>query len=143
MNFESKSNGKWFWFNGHSSDDGGVCLRTMSIDESRRIDKITTTSKHKPIRGQLVEIKTVDEAMRDRLSWDYCIVDWKDVCLDGKPLEPNAENKILMMKNNTFASFFLDKIAELNEEYEISRELLEKNSKTSSSGSAEPIAPTA
>jgi len=143
MKFESKNDGKWFWFNGQNADDGGVCLRVMSIDESRRIDKLTTTSKHKPIRGQMVEIKTVDEVLRDRLQWDYCIIGWKDIYLDGKLLEANAVNKSLMMKNNSFASFFLDKISELNDELEVSRELLEKNSETSSSGSVEPIAPIA
>jgi len=143
MNFKSENPGKWFWFNEKDDSDGGVCLRVLSIDESRRIDKITTTKKFKPIRGQVTEIKTVDEDMRDRLVWDYCIVGWKDIYLDGKLLEPNAENKVAMMKSNTFATFFLDKVTELNEEHEVSTELSEKNSKTSSSGSTKQTAKTA
>jgi len=143
MNFSSKNDGKWFWFNGKDDTNGGVCLRVLSIDESRRIDKSTTAKKFKPIRGQVTEIKTVDEDLRDRLIWDYCIVSWKDIYLDGKLLEPNTDNKIAMMKSNTFATFFLDKVSELNEEQEVSTEQLEKNSKTSSSGSTKQTAKTA
>jgi len=139
MNFESKNSGRWFWFDDKSPDSGGLCLRILTVDESRRIDKLTTKSKFKPIRGQMTEIKTVDEELRDRLVWDYCVMDWKGVCLDGKSLEPNTDTKVLMMKNNTFAVFFLDKVSELNDELEMSKELLEKNLETSSSGSVEPI----
>ena len=143
MEFTSENSGKWFWFNGKDESDGGICLRVLSIDESRRIDKVTTTKKFKPIRGQVTEIKTVDDEMRDRLVWDYCIVDWKDIKLDGKELKPSAETKVAMMRSNTFATFFLDKVTELNEDNEISIEQLEKNSKASSSGSTKQTAKTA
>jgi hypothetical protein len=145
MDFSSKqqNEGKWCWFNGHDASDGGLCLRVMSIDESRRISKIVTKSKHKPIKGQVVKIDEVDEELKDRLTWDYCITAWKDVKLDGKLLECNADNKVKMMKHNLFAAFFIDRMAELNDELETTRELQEKNSKTSSSGSAPQIVETA
>jgi len=142
MDFRSENTGKWFWFNEKDDSDGGICLRVLSLDESRRIDKLTTTSKWKPIRGQITEIKTVDDAMRDRLVWDYCIVDWKDIKLDGKELKPTADTKIAMMKSNTFATFFLDKVTELNEANEVSTTLLEKNLEASSSGSTKQTAKT-
>jgi len=142
MDFTSENSGKWFWFNGKDENSGGICLRVLSIDESRRIDKLTTTKKWKPIRGQVTELKTIDEELRDKLVWDYCIVDWKDVKLDGKEVKPTADSKVAMMGSNAFATFFLDKVTELNEDNEISTEQLEKNSKTSSSGSTKQTAKT-
>ena len=142
MNFSSKNAGRWFWFNDKDSNHGGLCIRVLNMDESRRVEKITTTKKFKPVRGQPIEVRIVDEEMRDRLVWDYCIVAWKDVCLDGKLLECNAENKVMMMRTNSFASFFLDKVSELNDELEISQEFLEKNSETSLSGSVAQTAET-
>jgi hypothetical protein len=140
MDFSSRNEGKWFWFNGKDDTDGGLCLRVVTLSESKRIEKLTTDVKYKPVRGQVVPIPTVDENLKDRLSWDYCIVDWKGVTLDGQPVAPTAENKVKLMQNVQFASYFIDKVAELNEELQSAKAMTEKNSATSSSGSVEPTA---
>lgn len=128
MDFSSRNDGRWFWFNGQDETAGGVCLRVMSVGEAKRIDKLVTTSKYKPIRGQITKVENVDEDLKDRLTWDYCIVDWKGVILDGQVVEPTPENKVKMMTQCiAFAQFFVESIAVLNEEYMINTEATEKN----------------
>ena len=140
MNFASSNEGKWFDFDANDPSKGGVQIRVLSLDETKRIDKLAVKTRMKPMRGQMVKIEDVNEELQDRLRWDYCIVDWKDVTLDGKPLPCTTENKVALMKNVRFINFLVDKINELTEELEISSEDSEKNSETSSSGSAQPIA---
>jgi hypothetical protein len=142
MYFDSKNDGKWFYFEDDPAQ-GGICIRVLPIGESRRIDKLTIKTKYQSVRGQVVDVKTVNEEERDKLIWDYCIAGWQNIFLDGKSLECTMLNKTLMMQNTAFASFFLDKVTTLNDELMMEKDLQAKNLGNTSSGSAKPIVPNA
>jgi len=140
-NFKSENPGTWFYFNPDNESAGGVCLRELSVDEVDRIERLTVKTKKKVSRGVVVEDKKEDTKMASRLRWDFCIVDWSEVSLDGKQLECTTENKVKMMKVTDFVKFIVDSLNELVEANESIEKARLKNSKSSSDGSLE--SPTA
>jgi len=114
-NFSSKNEGTWFWFNKAKQDQGGICLRELSIDQANSIERDTTTSKNKAIRGRMVEQKKQDTAQAFLLTMQYCIVDWENVQLDGVDAECNAMNKARMMKSLDFVKFITEALDQLSE----------------------------
>jgi len=135
IDFSSKNEGKWFFFNDDKQEDGGVCLREMGVEEIRRIEKITVKHKRKPRAGHMQETTDVDEKTASHMTWDYCITDWKGVGLDGKEMECNGANKQVMMKVTDFCKFVTDAIEELVSVNDTLEEARSKNSVSSSSGS--------
>jgi len=143
-NFKSENPGTWFYFNPDNESAGGVCLRELSVDEVDRIERLTVKTKKKVSRGVVVEDKKEDIKMASRLRWDFCIVDWSEVSLDGKQLDCTTENKVKMMKVTDFVKFIVDSLNELVEANESLEKARLKNSKSSSDGSLEnPIAESA
>jgi len=136
-NFKSENPGTWFYFNPDDESAGGVCLRELSIDEVDRIERLTVKTKKKVSRGIVVEDKKEDTKMASRLRWDFCIVDWSEVSLDGKQLDCTAENKVKMMKVTDFVKFIVDSLNELVDANESLERARLKNSKSSSDGSLE------
>lgn len=133
-NFSSKNSGQWYYFDDSNPDVGGICLRELSADEANRIEKLTVKHKRKPIRGVMVDVPEEDTKTASRLTWDYCIVDWNNIQLDGQTVECNSENKSKMMKCTDFAKFIGDCITELVETNKTLEEARAKNSESSSSG---------
>jgi hypothetical protein len=140
-NFDSKNEGVWFYFDPENESVGGVCLRELTPEENLRIEKLTTKTKRKFTRGQLVEDTRVDEKLTWRLRWDYCIVDWSNVSLDGHPLECDTDNKVKMMNVTDFIKFVVEALNELVDSNKVLEEARVKNSGSSSSGNSE--SPTA
>jgi len=112
-NFNSENPGTWFYFNPDDESQGGVCLRELSSDENRRIEKLTTKHKKKIMRGQLVDDVKVDEETASKLRWHFCITDWKEVSLDGQELECTNDNKVKMMKVIDFVKHVVDSLETL------------------------------
>lgn len=135
MKFDTKNVGTWFWF-GEQEENGGVCLRVCAGKDIREIDRLTSQTKKEYKRGNRHEYKVVDEKMYDELLWDFCIVDWKQVGIDGrKDVECSKENKILLMNHSVeFASFVGNCLERLSETELTAGEAEEKNSRASQNG---------
>jgi len=135
MDFKSKDEGTWFYFDETEHSIGGVKLRLLTPLEEDIIDKEVTAVTNKPHRGAMVETRKVNNKLRNNLTYNKWIVDWKAIELDGKKLPCNEENKLLMMNNVAiFARFVLDKILEMGDDDAIIHEARVKNLKSSSSG---------
>ena len=142
--FSSKNNGRWFYFDPDNESLGGVCLRELPPDEFDRIEKLTVKHKKKIMRGVLVDDSTTDEKLSSKLRWDYCVVDWKEVTLDGQLLSCDSKNKVKMMKVTDFVKFLADSLGELVDVNKSLDEARVKNSESSSSDSSKsPTAKTA
>ena len=137
VNFSSKNEGTWFYFNEENPDAGGICLRALSSDEYDRIEKITVKKQRKFKRGVAYDDIKTNEALASKLRWDYCIVDWKGVSIDGEPAECNKANKEKTVKIMDFISFVADCMEKLTETNEAIQEARLKNSETSSNGKDE------
>lgn len=134
VDFNTKNNGTWFFFDDDNEDLGGVCLRELSMEESRKIDKITTKDKPKFQSGKWETEKVVNEKQAQELTFGYCIVDWKNVCLDGASAECNIGNKVKAMKSLDFVKFVLSCLGQLKSQNTAISEARLKNSESSSSG---------
>lgn len=133
-NFNSKNVGTWFYFDESNLDAGGIRLRELSAGEAARIEKLTVKHRRKPVRGAMVDVAQEDSKTATRLTWDYCIVDWKNVQLDGQEMECNTENKLKMVSCTDFAKFIGDCITELVETNKTLEETRAKNEGSSLSG---------
>ena len=137
-NFSSDNTGTWFYFDSDNEELGGVCLRVLAVEEFRRIERMTTKKSKKVRRGVAFDDVKTDEKLASKMRWDYCIVDWKEVSIDGQPAECIAENKVkLMNKSPDFVDFINDSLEVLTETNKTLEEARLKNSPTSSNGSAE------
>lgn len=132
--FQSTNPGVWFYFDSDDESKGGVCIRELSSDEYDKIHNMTTKTRKKVIRGMVVDDIKTDTKLANRLRWDACILDWKEVYLDNKLLECNIDNKCRMMKVTNFVKFLADSLEELVNTNESIEEARLKNSKTSSNG---------
>lgn len=138
LNLSSTDTGTWFYFDPDNPDAGGVCLRELTSEELRRIDKLTVTVKKKFKRGAWLEDKTTDEQLVAKMRWNFIIVDWKQISIDGQSVECTTENKVRAMKINDFVKIVADGIEELVEENTSLEEARVKNSGDSSDGDADP-----
>lgn len=137
LDLNSKNIGTWFYFDPENEAAGGVCLRELTAEELTRIENLTVTIKKKFKRGAWIEDKIVDEKLASKLRWDFCIVDWKEVSIDGQVLECTAENKVRAMKIINFVKIIVDNLEELTETNIALKEARAKNSESSSNGNAE------
>lgn len=136
-NFSSKNQGTWFFFNPEDESQGGVCLQEITPEENLRIEKLTVKSRKKVIRGVPVDDSKVNEKLAWRLRWDFCIVDWREVSLDGQQLECTTDNKVKMMNVTDFVKFVVDSLETLVETNKALDEARLKNSENSSNGNTE------
>jgi len=84
----------------------------------------------------MVDVTEKNTEMETRLIWDYCIVDWKNVQLDGEDVPCTTENKVKLMKQCLdFAKFVTTCIDELAETNKALEEARLKNSESTSNGS--------
>ena len=134
-NFSSKQDGQWFWFNPKNPEDGGVCLRELSVEEAERIKRKTTKTKLRIVGNRPIEMPDTDDEAVTRMTWDYCILGWKGVKLDDEVLECNSENKIRIMNSIDFVKFLSQCTSEMLETNRTLEEIRRKNSSPSSSGS--------
>lgn len=132
-----EAEGIWFYFDPHNESEGGVCLRELSVEENDRIEQLTVKKKKKFRRGVAYDDIKTDEKLARKLQLQYCIVDWKNVQLNGQPLECSNENKERIMKVLDFAKFVADCLIELSETNKSLEEAQLKNSGNSSNGNQE------
>lgn len=119
MNLESKKTGTKFYFDEDNKKNGSITLRVATAEESMRIDKIVTSKVWKRKAGQSVEIVERDEKLSIKLLYDFCIISWENLQIDGQESECNKESKYkLMMNHPAFSSFVSKCIDELNEQIE-------------------------
>lgn len=137
VNFSSKNEGTWFYFDDDDHDKGGVSLRELSTDQIEQIERITVKTKKKFKRGVAYDDVTTNEKLANKLRWDYCIVDWKNIALDGSELECTRDNKEKMMKVIDFIAWLADQIEKLTEMGGAIEEARLKNSENTSSSDTE------
>lgn len=115
LELNSNNKGTWFYFDPDNHDAGGVCLRELTSEELLRIEKLTVAKKRKFKRGAWIEDTTINETLATKLRWEFCIVDWKKVSIDGKEVECTPDNKTRAMKIMDFVKIIVDNLEELTE----------------------------
>lgn len=136
-NFQSEDKGTWFWFDETDHKKGGVCLRVLSADRYEDIERITTKTKKKVKRGVAYDDITTDEKLASKLRWDFCIVDWKNVEVDGASVPCDKDNKTRLMKIIDFMAFVGDCLEVLTETNKSVDEARLGNSSDTSDGKIE------
>jgi hypothetical protein len=117
-NFNPENTGTWFYFDESDESQGGICVRTITLSELTRIDKITVSKKDKFKAGVRYEEVKVDEKTANEMRYDYIICDWNNVCISGSEVECTKENKIKLMNDPNFVNFVLKSIDELQDDIE-------------------------
>jgi len=135
--FSSKNQGTWFYFDEARPELGGVCLRELSFDQAKIINRETTKTQRRFDGMQWRDDKIVDEDKATDLTYAYCILDWKDVSLDGIPLECTLANKIKAMKSLDFAKFVLDCLTQIRGKNVAIEAARLKNSESTLSGNSQ------
>lgn len=128
------NDGTWFYYNEENEDDGGVCLKTLSLKDMQEVRKATVKERaeYKRVGGkkmpaQRFVVEEVDEELNQEMTWDRMIVDWKNTLFKGVELECTKENKVKMMSESSeFALFIAECIERLTED-EPTVEVIEKN----------------
>jgi hypothetical protein len=122
------------WFDvPDDSDNGRVQIRTCAGSDLEAIAKESTRKRVEYKKSQRFEFVDTDEDKYQRLLWDHCLVDWKNI-FDGagKKIPCTTDNKLLLMKNSiSFANLIGDCLETINEDSRIFTEVAEKNSKSS------------
>jgi len=134
LDLNSDDKGTWFYFDPDNQKAGGVCLRELTTEENLRIEKLTVTKKRKFKRGAWLEDKTTNEVLASKLRFDFCIVDWKEVSIDGQKVECTKDNKVRAMKIINFVKIILESLEELTENNKALKEARVKNLPPASSG---------
>lgn len=117
------------FFNEDKEEEGFIELRSLTVEKSKEISKKTTKTKFEFKRGQRFEVETVNQKLREELTWDYCIGAWENVIDDnGKEYENTKENKVLLMNNsNAFSTFVAEGLEEIDTAESDHAEVTEKN----------------
>ena len=130
MKFDTKdlNPGAWFTFPG-KGNEGKVCLRVCDIDVLDEIQKQTRTKGVEYKKGQRFEFHDDNPILERALTYDYCIMDWKNINdAEGKPIPCNYDmKKFLMGKSVKFSSFVADCLTKLSEDEAASKVVREKN----------------
>ena len=134
LNLSSKDEGTWFYFSPDNPDLGGICLRELTPDDLKRIEKLTTKRgkiKFDRLTRTRIDNPIVDEEKAAEERWDSCIVDWNNVAIDDEKLECTRENKIRAMKIIAFVKFIAESLDELVDANAVFEEARLKNSGSS------------
>jgi len=116
IRFDTKNEGTWFWVV-EGKLDVGICLRPLTDEEHRSIEKITVRTKKKVKRGVAYDDVTTDERLASKMINEKSIVDWKGFLIgdDEEEAECNAANKVRIMLSEDFRKFYLECLTSLNE----------------------------
>ena len=119
--------GAWFTF---PEGDGKVCLRVCDIDVLDEIRKQTVVKGVEYKKGQRFEFHNDNPGLERELTYDYCIMDWKNINdANGKPIPCDRKmKKLLMGKSVEFSSFIVECLSKLNEFDAASKKERAKNS---------------
>jgi hypothetical protein len=127
VNFSTTNDGTWFNFDDDNQELGGVNLRELTFEESRRIEEMTVKSKPRMQEGKWVTESKTDEKKAMELTFGYCIVDWRNVSLDGETVECNLNNKVKAMKSLDFIKFVTRCLSQLKSQNTAIQEARLKN----------------
>ena len=129
LNLNDLNPGTWFKFDEGDPGSGSICLRILNAGKLAEIRDKTVTTKVEYHGENRFEYQNMDNAARDNIIWDYCIVDWKDLVDDEeKPIECNTENKIKLMNEHVGFSLLVEALlGKLNKLNDVHTERLEKN----------------
>ena len=129
INLKDLNPGTWFKFDESDSESGEICLRVLNSGKLAEIRDKTVKTKVEYRGANRYEYQDMDNAARDRIIWDYCIVDWKGLVDDEEvPIECTTETKIAVMNGHVGFSLFVESCLEkLNKLNDIHSEYLEKN----------------
>ena len=129
LNLKDLNPGTWFKFDEEDPESGSICLRVLNAGKLAEIRDKTIKTQVEYRGTNRFEYQSMDNAARDRIIWDYCIVDWEGLIDDEeKPIECTTENKISLMNGHVGFSVFIESCLEkLNKLNEIHAEYLEKN----------------
>lgn len=109
INFNDPNPGTWF----NLDEDTAICIRVANERFTKELEKIPKDKK-------------------DAETWDYCIVDWKNLLdEDGQEISCTRENKIkLMTESVDFMMTVVYLIKEITNRITKRQEELEKNLST-------------
>jgi len=129
LNLKDLNPGTWFKFDEGDPESGSICLRVLNAGKLAEIRDKTVKTKVEYRGANRYEYQNMDNAARDRIIWDYCIVDWQGLVDDEEvPIECTTETKIALMNGHVGFSMFVESCLEkLNKLNEIHVEYLEKN----------------
>lgn len=136
LELKSDNKGTWFHFDPDDPSKGGVRLRELTTEEHLRIEKLTVTVKRKIRRGAWVEDKKTDERLAAKLRWQFIVVEWKGVSIDGNEVECTQDNIARAMKITDFVKIIIENLEELTEDNATLKEARVKNSQSTSSGNS-------
>ena len=107
INLAIKNEPTKFYFDDSDPKEGWLLMRAAPKSLFDDIEKQTVTERKKFKRGQYVIDRKVNTEKQNHLLWDYCIVDWGELNVDGTSLPCTTENKILLMNGSPqFLSFY-------------------------------------
>lgn len=131
MRFDTKNlnPGTKFYFNEDDKEQGYISLRVMTLAETERIAKETVKKERVFKKGTYHTIEKIDDDKRNKMIWDYVIMDWYNILdEDGNQIECNIDNKLMLFNNSPqFSQFILEKINLLNEQQDIESEVISGN----------------
>ncbi len=136
INFKSENNGTWYYFDEDNQEAGGVCFRELATEKYEDIQRLTVKKKKKFKHGIAYDDEQVNDRLASKLRWDYCIVDWKNIQIDGNVIECTSENKQKLIKITDFVKFAADCVEKLTEENRSLEEARVKNLKPTQAGSS-------
>jgi len=122
--------GVWFDMEG----GGRIQLRVHTVESMKQLEKQVSENKveYKRIdgRAERFQFKKTDEDLQSELFWDWVIVSWeKFFDAQGKPIECNKTNKLLLVKRSTkFIKFVNESLEQLQNDETEHAEATEKNS---------------
>jgi hypothetical protein len=100
----------------------------MPLSELRNLRKVTVTRKAEYHKGRRYDYEEVDENLMFETLWDYQISAWHIFDSDGKGVQCNKGNKLLLMDNcREFFDFVTECMDKLGEDNQQRQEIEEKN----------------
>jgi hypothetical protein len=129
FNMHDLNPGAWFNFDDNDPDTGKILVRVLNSERLAEIRNKTIKTNVEYRGDKRFEFQDIDHSARDRIIWDYCIVDWVDLVDDDEiPIECTTDNKTKLMNEHIGFSLFIEScLDKLNAQNEIHEEYLEKN----------------
>lgn len=129
FNMKDLNPGAWFNFDDEDSATGKILIRVLNSERLAEIRNKTIKTNVEYRGDKRFEFQDIDHSARDRIIWDYCIVDWTDLVDDDEiPIECTTDNKIKLMNEHIGFSLFVEScLDKLNAQSEKMSEYSEKN----------------
>jgi hypothetical protein len=121
--------GAWFNFDDNDPDTGKILVRVLNSEKLAEIRNETIKTNVEYRKDKRFEFQEIDHSARDRIIWDYCIIDWKElVDDDDNAIECTTDNKIKLMNEHIGFSLFVETCFDkINAQSEKLAEYSEKN----------------